>query len=457
MSKKRKLNLVLEGLKAGLEGGAAVAGLGLGEARRGRRGKGPPGAGEGEGGYDDAEEDFTDMEGKPANPLPNPPDNWGMKERDLHEGFMREALAMVCLLPESVHMELWLPATTMKRSKMIQLTRTQAELALMTDETPVGCVFVHDGKIIARGMNATNRTLNGTRHAELMAISSMMSPVGFPTVKEPNVIPTDGAAAPIVPVPLADSGVIIPRKEQTPATEEVLASLPPKILFMDPDAPDLKVQQAARPPPRYPASILKECTLYVTVEPCVMCASLLRQFQVKEVFFGAANDRFGGTGGVFNIHSCKSMDQPYPVSGGWLRKEAILLLRRFYVQENGRAPVPRGKKGRVLKVEVEEVGSMMVRSQSKERTPVEDEKIDTENDKIVVKLPGSAVSSPVEGHFTLVDKVHTETVEEAGVTIQRLAVEDSIKITTKPGSVEVEVQHDERPVAEEQSAPQQPM
>jgi tRNA-specific adenosine deaminase 2 len=46
----------------------------------------------------------------------------------------------------------------------------------------------------------------------------------------------------------------------------------------------------------------------------------------------------------------------YEVSGGWLREEAIVMLRRFYVQENGRAPEPRGKKERVLKLEVEPVG-----------------------------------------------------------------------------------------------------
>jgi tRNA-specific adenosine deaminase 2 len=43
----------------------------------------------------------------------------------------------------------------------------------------------------------------------------------------------------------------------------------------------------------------------------------------------------------------------YEVSGGWLREEAIVLLRRFYVQENERAPEPRSKSDRVLKLEVE--------------------------------------------------------------------------------------------------------
>lgn len=49
--------------------------------------------------------------------------------REYHEGFMRKAIEM-------------------------------AELALASDETPVGCVFVHDGEIIGRGINGTNASLN---------------------------------------------------------------------------------------------------------------------------------------------------------------------------------------------------------------------------------------------------------------------------------------------------------
>jgi tRNA-specific adenosine deaminase 2 len=132
---------------------------------------------------------------------------------------------------------------------------------------------------------------------------------------------------------------------------------------------------------KYGPEVLKECDLYVTVEPCIMCASLLRQFGIKRVFFGAGNEKFGGCGGVLNIHLANGAPEPqgegngggegdggereeerrkrheddYEVSGGWLREEAILMLRRFYVQENGRAPEPRrrGKEGRELKLEVE--------------------------------------------------------------------------------------------------------
>ena len=85
---------------------------------------------------------------------------------------------------------------------------------------------------------------------------------------------------------------------------------------------------------KHPQSILKETDLYVTVEPCIMCASALRQYGIRAVYFGCLNDRFGGCGGVMQIHSDSSVDPPYPVYGGLFREEAIMLLRRFYVQEN---------------------------------------------------------------------------------------------------------------------------
>jgi len=54
---------------------------------------------------------------------------------------------------------------------------------------------------------------------------------------------------------------------------------------------------------RHLPSILKETDLYVTVEPCIMCASALRQYKIRSVYYGCANERFGGTGGVLSIHS----------------------------------------------------------------------------------------------------------------------------------------------------------
>lgn len=52
---------------------------------------------------------------------------------------------------------------------------------------------------------------------------------------------------------------------------------------------------------KYPPSIFKATDLYVTVEPCIMCASALRQYGIRAVYFGCYNERFGGTGGVLTI------------------------------------------------------------------------------------------------------------------------------------------------------------
>jgi len=48
---------------------------------------------------------------------------------------------------------------------------------------------------------------------------------------------------------------------------------------------------------------LSETTLYVTVEPCIMCASALRQMGIKYVFYGCGNERFGGCGSVLGVNS----------------------------------------------------------------------------------------------------------------------------------------------------------
>jgi len=52
----------------------------------------------------------------------------------------------------------------------------------------------------------------------------------------------------------------------------------------------------------HPPEILKECTLYVTVEPCIMCAAALRLMEIKKVYFGCNNERFGGCGSIYHLH-----------------------------------------------------------------------------------------------------------------------------------------------------------
>uniref|UniRef100_A0A8H7XZ54 tRNA(adenine(34)) deaminase n=1 Tax=Psilocybe cubensis TaxID=181762 RepID=A0A8H7XZ54_PSICU len=102
---------------------------------------------------------------------------------------------------------------------------------------------------------------------------------------------------------------------------------------------------------QYPLSATK---LYVTVEPCIMCASALRQMGIKEVYYGCANDRFGGCGSVLGVN--EKLPHPfhpgYSAQGGFCREEAIMVLRRFYITENVNAPIPKSKANRVLKTEI---------------------------------------------------------------------------------------------------------
>ncbi|KAH8105015.1 cytidine deaminase-like protein [Phellopilus nigrolimitatus] len=99
---------------------------------------------------------------------------------------------------------------------------------------------------------------------------------------------------------------------------------------------------------------LRTTTLYVTVEPCIMCASALRQMGIREVYFGCANERFGGCGSVLGVNSdLKHPRHPvYTAVGGFGRENAIMVLRRFYMTENINAPVPKSKTNRVLKTEI---------------------------------------------------------------------------------------------------------
>lgn len=168
---------------------------------------------------------------------------------------------------------------------------------MKTNETPVGCVLVHDGRVIAKGMNATNITRNGTRHAELMALTALLSYTPKGDVEEivlDKVEEKKSGENPKNKCPASQEADKSTRTREY--TEQDWGDVDPK------DGHIYPYGQKLHPAPRVDRSLISECTLYVTVEPCVMCASMLRQFGIKKVYFGAVNDKFGGTGGVFCIH-----------------------------------------------------------------------------------------------------------------------------------------------------------
>ena len=145
----------------------------------------------------------------------------------------------------------------------------EAERGMDAGEVPVGCVFVADGRVVARGHNRTNVSLNACRHAELEAIDSLIDAHGREATLE----------------------------------------------------------------------MMRGVTVFVTIEPCIMCASALGLMHIAGVVFGAANDKFGGNGSVYSLHLAGNGSpdmHPYPVRGGLLPDEAIEMLRNLYNRANPR-------------------------------------------------------------------------------------------------------------------------
>lgn len=86
-------------------------------------------------------------------------------------------------------------------------------------------------------------------------------------------------------------------------------------------------------------------TLYVTVEPCVMCAAALRIVGLTNVVYGCSNDRFGGCRSVLHVDTLDSdIVPPLAVTSGVLKDEAVKLLQEFY--ERGNAKLPEAKRHR---------------------------------------------------------------------------------------------------------------
>lgn len=81
---------------------------------------------------------------------------------------------------------------------------------------------------------------------------------------------------------------------------------------------------------------LHDVQLYVTVEPCIMCAAALGIMKIGHVYFGCANDRFGGCGSTYDVH--KVLNHEYSCTGGILKDRAIALLKEFYARGNPNAP-----------------------------------------------------------------------------------------------------------------------
>lgn len=74
---------------------------------------------------------------------------------------------------------------------------------------------------------------------------------------------------------------------------------------------------------------LEDCTLYVTLEPCPMCAGAIINSRVGRVVFGAYDEKGGACGSVCNLFEMPFNHRPY-VTGGICEQECVNILRSFF-------------------------------------------------------------------------------------------------------------------------------
>ncbi len=94
---------------------------------------------------------------------------------------------------------------------------------------------------------------------------------------------------------------------------------------------------------------MSDCTLYVTKEPCPMCAGMLVNARIGRVVFGVPDPAFGGCGGAFQLHQAPNSLWHFPCDGGVLAEEAREVLQAFFRQARKKAksrPVEEGDDGR---------------------------------------------------------------------------------------------------------------
>ena len=80
---------------------------------------------------------------------------------------------------------------------------------------------------------------------------------------------------------------------------------------------------------------LTDTTLYVTLEPCTMCASAIVQARVRRVVFGAWDPRAGAAGSVIDVFAMPGINHRVDIFGGVLADECTALLSRFFAARRG--------------------------------------------------------------------------------------------------------------------------
>ena len=75
---------------------------------------------------------------------------------------------------------------------------------------------------------------------------------------------------------------------------------------------------------------LTNCTIYVTVEPCAMCAGAMVLSRVERLVYGAVDSKFGAAESIFNVVDNPALNHQLKVTAGVLEFECRALMRKFF-------------------------------------------------------------------------------------------------------------------------------
>ncbi|MBI5873170.1 MAG: tRNA adenosine(34) deaminase TadA [Candidatus Omnitrophica bacterium] len=81
---------------------------------------------------------------------------------------------------------------------------------------------------------------------------------------------------------------------------------------------------------------LTDCVLYVTIEPCSMCAGALVLSRLSRVVYGASDPKTGAGGSVLNILHNKKLNHRIKVNGGVLKEDCAAIIKDFFRKQRAR-------------------------------------------------------------------------------------------------------------------------
>ena len=81
---------------------------------------------------------------------------------------------------------------------------------------------------------------------------------------------------------------------------------------------------------------LNECELYVTKEPCIMCAGALVHVRIRRVIFGCSDPRSGAAGGLINLLQHPALNHHCEITAGVLQNESAAILQEFFRKKRAR-------------------------------------------------------------------------------------------------------------------------